>query len=84
MSRADRRHRDLLPDGPLAATIAAVRPDGTVMVLIPDLDGGDERHGPCYGLAPRPDDVEPQRDDPCCVLEDSSGRMWIAAWHPNQ
>jgi len=62
-------------------TIAAAPNEDGVMVLLPSLDGGARRHGPC-GWTPRPDDVEPRRGDPCAVVEDDSGAMWVLQWRP--
>lgn len=66
-----------------AGEIAENLGDGTVMVLLDQLDGGADRHGPAP-CAPRPDDVEPRRGDRCVVIEDDQGGLWVAGWEPQQ
>lgn len=60
----------------LAGTIAAPPTPEGVMVKLPQRDGGTHRHGPCR-WAPRGDGIEPRRGDPCVVVEDDSGGMFV-------
>lgn len=77
---ADRALLERVPSTGLAALIAEPPTGDGVMVRIPSLDDGRMRHGPCRGWPVRPDGRAPERDDPCLVVEDESGGMWIAAW----
>lgn len=82
MRRADTDIATDLPDGPLDGEIAGPPDDaGAVYVRLPALDDGERLRGP-LPFPPRPDDVEPTRGDPCCVLVTTGERYWIAAWTP--
>lgn len=65
----------------LAAEIAGPPRDGGVMVLLRQIDGGRDQHGPC-SWQPRAD-VEPKRGDRCVVIEDDRGGLWVAGWEPS-
>lgn len=67
-------------DSPTAATIAAAPVGSTVAVLIPSLDGGARHQGPAKGYKPGPLGVHAQRGDPCCVVTDNAGQLWLLAW----